>query len=569
MMNTLVGMGAAGSSVLLLWLLLFRALGERLPARWYYRMLKAALFFLLVPVGCLTPLLDRTVSALAPVSAPAANPGPVALPGPSGIPAISLIPPSPFPAQLSPLLPDTPSPLPFSLSAGALRLLAVIWAAGAAAVLVCKAFACCRLRLRVFRQNRKVSSREVPPIFRACKRRLGIRRPVELWENPLVRSPLATGLLRPMVVIPASPFSGEELRCMFLHELTHIRSGDLWIRLASLSALALHWYNPLVHLLCRSIQTLGEQSCDERAVLPLSGQERYAYGNTIIKLAANVAAGGGDWAAPLSAGEELERRLFRVLHTEKLKGPRKLLALSLAGALLVCGAAAALAVREPLPLCDETPVPVSASARPAGDTAAPVSDDILNAVRSAWAASGVTAETPVLFGDRALIRSRGGTLLPDGDPASYCLADGILYKQFLAKTGREGYFPMLSEYAVGNTAMLDGCDSQLLETLVNGEYPKNSGGESYGSDLLAGYVGYEPELTAVNGGYIRESEVPGASVKSPEEARAYMAWRSENPGPYAIPLYDAEGTVIGSFYVGGGGGVTPANAPAASPGRMN
>lgn len=566
MMNTLLSMGAAGSSVLLLWLLLSRTLGERLPARWYYRMLKASLFFLLIPVGRLAQLLERAASALTPVSAPAASPGFAGLPVSSGTPAITLIPTSPSPAPPSTILPETLSPIPLSLSAGASRLLTVFWIAGAASVLVCKAFVGFRLHRRVFRQNRRISSREVLPIFRACKRQLGIRRPVELRENPLVRSPLAAGLLRPMVVIPASPFSGEELRCMFLHELTHIRSGDLWIRLASLSALALHWYNPLVHLLCRSIRTLGEQNCDERVVLPLSGQERYAYGNTVMKLAVNVAAGGGDWAVPLSAGEELERRLFRVLHTEKLKGSKRLLALSLAGALLACGAAAALAVREPLPLSDKTPVPVSASARPAGDTAASVSDDILNAVRAAWASSGVTAETPVLFGDRALILSRGGTLLPDDDPASYCLTDGILYKQFLAKTGREGHFPMLPEYAVGNAAMLNGCDPQLLETLVNGEYPKNSGGESYGSDLLAGYVGYEPDLTAAAGGYIRESELPGASVSSPEEARAYMAWRSENPGPYAIPLYDAEGTVIGSFQVGGGGGKPPADASAASPG---
>ena len=48
MINTLLGMSLASGAVLALCLAAGRLLGNRLPARWSYRMLKAALCFLLV-----------------------------------------------------------------------------------------------------------------------------------------------------------------------------------------------------------------------------------------------------------------------------------------------------------------------------------------------------------------------------------------------------------------------------------------------------------------------------------------------------------------------------------------
>ena len=58
MMSTLAGMSLAGGAVLALWLLASGVLRNRLPARWHYRILKTSLFFFLVPVGRLLPLVD-------------------------------------------------------------------------------------------------------------------------------------------------------------------------------------------------------------------------------------------------------------------------------------------------------------------------------------------------------------------------------------------------------------------------------------------------------------------------------------------------------------------------------
>ena len=149
-------------------------------------------------------------------------------------------------------------------------------------------------------------------------------------------------------------------------------------------------------------------------------------------------------------------------------------------------------------------------------------------------------------GDTALIVKRGGTILPDDDPFSY----GGTEKLFLDKNGE-----YRAEWKVGSEKALQASDKKLLKTLVDGDYPKNSRGESYGDTQLASYVGYWPDLEHLAAyppesrpeGYIRGSELHAEGKK--------LNGLSEEacPHTYTIPLYDAEGTVIGTYKAGCGG----------------
>ena len=76
--------------------------------------------------------------------------------------------------------------------------------------------------------------------------------------------------------------------------------------------------------------------------------------------------------------------------------------------------------------------------------------------------------------------------------------------------------------------------------LVDGDYPKNSKGETYGPEILFDVVGHMPDListTATNGqdGYLRNSELE-ALLSSFDEQRSNK-----------LPVYDLEGNVIGEF----------------------
>ena len=76
--------------------------------------------------------------------------------------------------------------------------------------------------------------------------------------------------------------------------------------------------------------------------------------------------------------------------------------------------------------------------------------------------------------------------------------------------------------------------------LVDGDYPKNSKGETYGPEILFDVVGHMPDListTATNGqdGYLRNSELEVLLSSFDEQ------------GANKLPVYDLEGNVIGEF----------------------
>ena len=133
-------------------------------------------------------------------------------------------------------------------------------------------------------------------------------------------------------------------------------------------------------------------------------------------------------------------------------------------------------------------------------------------------------------GDEALIKSRGGVILPDDDPQSY---------RGDAKMFRDRNGTLRFEYPVGNLSALNSQDKALAEKyLVNGDYPKNEKGESYGLGQLADYVGYEPDLAKMGDEYVRMAE------RQAEFDKLRGLSKEDCHHAYTYHLYDQEGEVI-------------------------
>ncbi|HTV39121.1 MAG TPA: M56 family metallopeptidase [Candidatus Sulfotelmatobacter sp.] len=124
-------------------------------------------------------------------------------------------------------------------------------------------------------------------ILRDCCRELRIRRNIELLETDAVDSPALFGLFRLRLLLPrglATGFDRSELRYIFLHELAHVRRGDLWINCLATGLQILHWFNPLIWLGFARLRADRELACDEQALQHTGETAAEAYGMTIIKL---------------------------------------------------------------------------------------------------------------------------------------------------------------------------------------------------------------------------------------------------------------------------------------------
>ena len=72
------------------------------------------------------------------------------------------------------------------------------------------------------------------------------------------------------------------LRYSILHELTHFKRRDLWLKTLALLVNAVHWFNPFMWYMTRLVERDTELACDEAALKLLPPEEHKAYGTTIL-----------------------------------------------------------------------------------------------------------------------------------------------------------------------------------------------------------------------------------------------------------------------------------------------
>ena len=171
-------------------------------------------------------------------------------------------------------------------------------------------------------------------LFDQHRRRLGIARPVSLAVSSSVTVPVTFGWRRPVVLIPEAALGWAEqpLREALVHELSHVRRGDWPVQMIARAACALHWFDPLVWLLCRRLMLEAELACDDQVLRTGAGAEGYA--ERLVALARQVR----DHVAPPGLGRGvrppsgLARRVAAILDSGRRRGGP--------GRLAVAGAAA-------------------------------------------------------------------------------------------------------------------------------------------------------------------------------------------------------------------------------------
>ena len=141
---------------------------------------------------------------------------------------------------------------------------------------------------------------------------------VRLAYSSIIRSPVLVGLWKTTIYLPTENTVNVDM--VIRHELIHLKRKDLWVKAFTLGASALHWFNPLVHILRKDIHIWSELSCDEEVVKEMSHAERKRYGETILSVMAGSRNLPVQFCASLSGdGKQLKRRLMMMLNVKKQK----------------------------------------------------------------------------------------------------------------------------------------------------------------------------------------------------------------------------------------------------------
>ncbi len=125
---------------------------------------------------------------------------------------------------------------------------------------------------------------ELWSIYDTVCRELDIKKAPPLYMGRADVSPMVYGFFNPKVVLPSVEMSDESVTYILRHELTHYKRGDLWFKLLSMLANALHWFNPLAYIACGAMSAEAELSCDESALRKTDLMGRLGYGNSMLEI---------------------------------------------------------------------------------------------------------------------------------------------------------------------------------------------------------------------------------------------------------------------------------------------
>lgn len=136
--------------------------------------------------------------------------------------------------------------------------------------------------------------------------------------------PVATGFLRPVVLLPRAIFVNEsagDLENIVLHELHHLSRYDDVTALLQAFCVALMWWNPLAYVISSRINAEREMACDEAVVLH-TGEPR-GYAQTLWRIALTHDSSGSPALAPGFAAEsDVVSRFANLLAGPPPEAPR-------------------------------------------------------------------------------------------------------------------------------------------------------------------------------------------------------------------------------------------------------
>lgn len=222
-----------------------------------------------------------------------------------------------------------------------LQVLPLLWLIGTVFMIIMMAISNVLFALKVKKQPR-ITDNQVLTLFKQCKNLVKLKQEVGLIETSLVSSPTLIGVLQPKLLLPREVINTltiDQLRYVFLHELSHIKRKDIFVNWVMSTALALHWFNPLLWLAYHKMREDQEIACDSKALSYIEPAESKEYAYTIIKLLENFSFPTRFVQAACISGNknQLKRRLIMV--TTHKKNSYKLSLLGIAAVLLLGGCA--------------------------------------------------------------------------------------------------------------------------------------------------------------------------------------------------------------------------------------
>ncbi len=254
-----------------------------------------------------------------------------------------------IPEQLNePIAPQTPKAQnKREIAVTPLGVLTAVWIFGAAAVFLFQFSVFLAYKRKLIKCGKEPFGGEAAEVFSELLGTMKIRGKIRLLICPKASGPMIMGFLKPVLILPDEPFSGEELRFILRHELIHYKRRDLWFKLLFTAAASVHWFNPAVWLMRRRADVDMELSVDEGVVGQSGFDVRRAYTEVLYSTIGRSRKSPNALTTHFSGSKKvMKKRFYNILTKINRKNGAVLLTLVMvlaaaAGALIGCSVGSA------------------------------------------------------------------------------------------------------------------------------------------------------------------------------------------------------------------------------------
>lgn len=159
---------------------------------------------------------------------------------------------------------------------------------------------------------------------------------LQLYKNLILETPILIGFFRPAVILPDKKYEDVQLRNILMHEITHRKKQDIFVKWLLIFVGAVHWFNPMIYFVRREMNQACELACDESVIKRFDISEMQQYGNTLIAVAADSIRRTPFSVTMFEDKKILKERLAAIMKHKKYS-KRTVVTASIILTIIVCG----------------------------------------------------------------------------------------------------------------------------------------------------------------------------------------------------------------------------------------
>lgn len=200
-----------------------------------------------------------------------------------------------------------------------LTITAYVWLAGCLLFLFFHTVCYLRYKGQVKKKGKIVTDTCILRQMSKLKRELAIKGMVHVIKYPEAATPMMTGFLQPVLILPDEHYNQEELFFILKHELVHLKRKDVYVKLLLLMANVVHWFNPIIWIMQKEAAVDMELACDERVTQGADYTIKKAYTETLLSMVNKQCTKKNFLSTQFYGGKQIMKKRFVNILTKTRK----------------------------------------------------------------------------------------------------------------------------------------------------------------------------------------------------------------------------------------------------------